>query len=191
MRDGRPIWGGRVRRNKHKGISRTCKGRTNGGCFVPSMPVCGEGAESLPGTQKPAICGNEKDLYDCVGMPLQCVAAYEDLEGTWKMAEKTIVEKAAEKVGYGLAMAEDVAGSVKTAFGSAVATVTNALTPAKETPKPATKNADVKNAAKKAPVKKAVKKAVAKKAPSKKTAAKKVARKAVKKPAKKAGRTRR
>jgi hypothetical protein len=47
------------------------------------------------------------------------------------MAEKTIVEKAAEKVGYGLAMAEDVAGSVKTAFGTAVATVTNALTPAK------------------------------------------------------------
>jgi hypothetical protein len=31
------------------------------------------------------------------------------------MAEKTIVEKAAEAVGYGIAMAEDVAGSVKTA----------------------------------------------------------------------------
>jgi hypothetical protein len=28
------------------------------------------------------------------------------------MAVKTIVEKAAEKVGYGLAMAEDVAGTV-------------------------------------------------------------------------------
>jgi hypothetical protein len=107
------------------------------------------------------------------------------------MAEKTIVEKAAEKVGYGLAMAEDVAGSVKTAFGSAVATVTNALTPAKEAPKPTTKNADVKSAAKKAPVKRAVKKAVAKKTPGKKTAAKKVTKKAVNKPAKKAGRTRR
>jgi hypothetical protein len=103
------------------------------------------------------------------------------------MAEKTIVEKAAEKVGYGLAMAEDVAGSVKTAFGSAVATVTNALTPAKEAPKPTTKNA----AAKKAPVKKAVKKAVAKKTPAKKTAAKKATKKAVNKPAKKAGRARR
>jgi hypothetical protein len=103
------------------------------------------------------------------------------------MAEKTIVEKAAEKVGYGLAMAEDVAGSVKTAFGSAV---TNALTPAKEAPKPTTKNADVKSAAKKAPVKRAIKKAVAKKTPAKKTAANK-AKKAVNKPAKKAGRTRR
>jgi hypothetical protein len=107
------------------------------------------------------------------------------------MAEKTIVEKAAEKVGYGLAMAEDVAGSVKTAFGSAVATVTNALTPAKEVPKPTTKNADVKSAAKKAPVKKAVKKAVAKKTAAKKTAAKKATKKAVNKPAKKAGRARR
>ena len=123
--------------------------------------------------------------------PSQRVAANEHLEGTWKMAEKTIVEKAAEKVGYGLAMAEDVAGSVKTAFGSAVATVTNALTPAKEAPIPATKNADVKSADKKAPIKKAVKKGVAKKAPAKKTAAKKAAKKAVKKPAKKAGRTQR
>ena len=40
------------------------------------------------------------------------------------MAGKTILEKAAGKVGYGLAMAEDVAGSVKTAFGGAVASVT-------------------------------------------------------------------
>jgi hypothetical protein len=133
------------------------------------------------------LCGNEKDLYDCLGRPLQCVAANEHLEGTWKMNEKAIVEKAAEKVGYGLAMAQDVAGSVKTALSSAAATVTNALTPAEEAPRPVTKNADVKSAAKKAPVKKAVKKGVAKKAPAKKTAAKK----AVKKPAKKAGRTRR
>ena len=107
------------------------------------------------------------------------------------MTEKTIVEKAAEKVGYGLAMAQDVAGSVKTALGSAAATITNALTPTEEAPRPVTKNADVKSAAKRAPAKKAVKKGVAKKAPAKKTAAKKAAKKAVKKPAKKAGRTRR
>ena len=44
------------------------------------------------------------------------------------MAEKTIVEKAAEAVGYGIAMAEDVAGSVKTAVGAAVTTVTGVLT---------------------------------------------------------------
>ena len=40
------------------------------------------------------------------------------------MAEKTILEKAAEKVGYGLAMVEDVAGSVKAAVGGAVAAAT-------------------------------------------------------------------
>ena len=44
------------------------------------------------------------------------------------MAEKTILEKAAEAVGFGMAMAEDVAGSVKTAVGSAVTTVTEVLT---------------------------------------------------------------
>jgi hypothetical protein len=83
------------------------------------------------------------------------------------MAEKTILEKAAEKVGYGLAMAEDVAGSVKTAFGGAVATVTEALTPAKKASEPLAKKAPVKSAPKKAPAKKAAKKA------AKKTAAKK------------------
>ena len=52
------------------------------------------------------------------------------------MAEKTILEKAAEAVGFGMAMAEDVAGSVKTAVGSAVTTVTEVLTksPAKKAP---------------------------------------------------------
>ena len=35
------------------------------------------------------------------------------------MAEKTIVEKAAETVGYGIAMASDVGGSIKTAFDAA------------------------------------------------------------------------
>ena len=60
------------------------------------------------------------------------------------MAEKTIVEKAGEAVGFGMAMAEDVAGTVKSAVGAAVARVTEALK--KE---PATK-APVKQVAKKA-----------------------------------------
>ena len=51
------------------------------------------------------------------------------------MAGKTILEKAARKVGYGLAMAEDVGGSIKTAVGGAVASVTEALTPAKKASK--------------------------------------------------------
>ena len=70
------------------------------------------------------------------------------------MAEKTILEKAAEKVGYGLAMAEDVAGSVKTAVGGAVATVTEALTPAKKVSKPLAKKVPVKSTPKKAPAEK-------------------------------------
>jgi len=107
------------------------------------------------------------------------------------MAEKTIVEKAAEKVGYGLAMAEDVAGTLKTAVGAAVTTVTNALTPAKEAPKKVAKKAVDKTAAKKAPTKKAAKKTAAKKLPVKKTAARKAAKKSVKAPAKKTLRTRR
>ena len=77
------------------------------------------------------------------------------------MANKTFVEKAAEKVGYGLAMAEDVAGTVKTAIGS----VAEAL----KKP-PAGKEAEkaVKKAAKKRPTKKAAKKSAAKKSPAKK-----------------------
>jgi hypothetical protein len=109
------------------------------------------------------------------------------------MAEKTIVEKAAEKVGYGLAMAEDVAGTVKTAIGNAVTTVTEALKrpPGKKIAKTAAKNAVAKKAAKKGSPKKAAKKTAAKKVPAKKTAAKKAANKSTKKPAKKAGRSRR
>jgi hypothetical protein len=103
------------------------------------------------------------------------------------MAEKTIFEKAAEKVGYGLAMAEDVAGSVKTAVGGAVATVTDALTPAKKTSEPFAKKAPVKTAPKKAPAEKTA----AKKSPTKKIATKKAAKKSLKTPAKKAGRTKR
>ena len=75
------------------------------------------------------------------------------------MAEKTIVEKAGETVGYGIAMASDVAGSIKTAFDAAVTSVTKVLkkAPAKKTP--------AKKAAKKALAKKAAKKTVAKKTP--------------------------
>ncbi len=102
------------------------------------------------------------------------------------MAGKTILEKAAGKVGYGLAMAEDVAGSVKTALGGAVASVTEALTPAKKASKPLAKKAHVESAPKKAPPKKAAKK-ITKKSPNKKIALKKTA----KIPAKKTGRTRR
>jgi hypothetical protein len=104
------------------------------------------------------------------------------------MAEKTILEKAAEKVGYGLAMAEDVAGSVKTAVGGAVATVAEALTPAKKAPKALAKKVPVRSAPKKATAKKAAKKTGAKQSPSKKIATKKAAKKSVKTPAKKAGR---
>jgi ribosomal protein S5 len=43
------------------------------------------------------------------------------------MAEKTIVDKAGETVGVGIAMASDVAGAIKTAFGAAVTTVTEVL----------------------------------------------------------------
>ena len=68
------------------------------------------------------------------------------------MAEKTIVEKAAEAVGYGIAMAEDVAGSVKTAVGAAVTTVAGVLMKSPET------KALVKKTAQKAPAKKSVKK---------------------------------
>jgi|ERR1700677_2086432 hypothetical protein len=114
------------------------------------------------------------------------------------MAEETILEKAGRAVGFGMAMAEDLAGGVKTAVGSAVTTVTEVLksSPAKKAvtnkatikvpaKKPA-KKAVTKKAVKKAPVNKSAKKAVAKKA-AKKSAAKKIpAKKAVKKSIKKA-----
>ena len=59
------------------------------------------------------------------------------------MADKTMLDKAGEAVGFGIAMAEDVVGTVKTAVGVAVTTVTGVLKKA-----PATK----------APVKQVVKK---------------------------------
>ena len=101
------------------------------------------------------------------------------------MAEKTIVEKAGEAVGYGMAMASDVAGTIKTAFDAAVTTVGEVLhkTPARK----AAKKAVAKKAVKKSPAKKSA----VKKTPAKKSPAKKAAKKAVKTPAKKAARLRR
>jgi hypothetical protein len=112
-----------------------------------------------------------------------------------RVAEKTLVEKAGEAVGFGIAMAEDVAGTVKTAFGAAVTTVTEVLKKAPARKAPAKKTArktPAKDASKKAMVKKAVKKSpakkIAKKAAAKTAPAKKAAKKAVKKTAKKSGR---
>jgi tryptophan synthase alpha subunit len=74
------------------------------------------------------------------------------------MTDKTMVEKAGEAVGFGIAMAEDVAGAVKTAVGVAVTTVTGVLKKAPPT------NASVKQVAKKTPAKKPAKKTPATKA---------------------------
>jgi hypothetical protein len=105
------------------------------------------------------------------------------------MAEKTIIEKAAETIGYGLAMAEDVAGTVKTAVGATVSTVSKALknTPSK---KNAAKKGVARKATKQAPAKKAIKKTAAKKSTPKKVAAKKATKQSVGKVAKKASRAR-
>jgi hypothetical protein len=125
-----------------------------------------------------------------------------------RMAEKTIVEKAAVAVGVGIAAASDVAEAIKAAASEAVTAVGEVLRKApvkKAVKKAATKKAPAKKSikkaaakkpAQKAPAKKAAKKAVVKKTPAKKTAkkaepAKKSAKKSVKKPAKKTGRWRR
>jgi hypothetical protein len=113
------------------------------------------------------------------------------------MAEKTMIEKAGEAVGFGIAMAEDVAGTVKTAVGAAVTTVAAVLkkSPATRAPVKQVVKAFAKKAPKKAPAPKAIKKPVTKTAGKKsitKKAAKKVvakktrAKKAVKKTVKKA-----
>jgi hypothetical protein len=103
------------------------------------------------------------------------------------MAVKTIVEKAAEKVGYGLAMAEDVAGSVKTAVGAAMTNVTKSLkAPPGKAAKKAAKKAVAQRPAKKEATKNAVKKTAAKQSPTKKTAARRASNKSEKRPAKKA-----
>jgi hypothetical protein len=108
------------------------------------------------------------------------------------MAEKTIVDKASQAVGFGMAMAEDAAGAVKTAVGAAVATITEALKKAPGTKAPVkqlSKPPAAKRASKKAPgrkpatttedkdstAKKVVRTVAAKKTPTKK-AVKKTAR---------------
>ena len=96
------------------------------------------------------------------------------------MAEKTIVDKAGKTVGVGIAMASDVAGAIKTAFSSAVTTVTEVLKTA-----PAKKVA-AKNVASKAPAKKAAKKTVTSK-PIEKASPRKAKKAATKAPAKKVG----
>ena len=109
------------------------------------------------------------------------------------MAGKTMLEKAGEAVGFGIAMAEDVAGTVRTAVGAAVTTVTEVLkkAPAGKVPvKQVAKKAAAKKAAKKAPPAQAIKRPTTKTAGKKSTtkkAAKKVAAK--KTPAKKAVKT--
>jgi hypothetical protein len=119
-----------------------------------------------------------------VDMPLQFVTACETqrLRGL-RMAEKTMVEKAGEAVGFGIAMAEDVAGAVKTAVGAAVATVFKKASAtkapvtqvAKKVPAKKVKKA-VRKAVKKAPATKAIKKSLTKMA-GKKSTAKKAAKK--------------
>jgi hypothetical protein len=97
------------------------------------------------------------------------------------MAEKTMVEKVGEAVGFGIAMTEDVAGAVKTAVGAAVTTVTAVLKKAPLTKTPVNqvaKKAPPKRAAKKAPAPKVIKKPVTKSA-DKKSTTKKAAKKVV------------
>ncbi len=105
------------------------------------------------------------------------------------MAKKTIVEKAAEKVGYGMAMAEDLAGSVKAAVSAAVTTLTESPDKGhanKASEKPA-KRAVAQRGRKRPFTKPSAKKASAKKtSPAKKTSAKKATKKSVKTSAKKA-----
>ena len=74
--------------------------------------------------------------------------------------EKTILVKAGEAVGFGIAMAEDLAGVVKNAVGTAVTTVTHVLS--KAPAEAATKQAPAKKAIQESPAKKAVNKTVAK-----------------------------
>jgi hypothetical protein len=78
---------------------------------------------------KTFVCMCRAHLYNS----LQCLIKV----GRLKMARKAIVEQAAEKVGYGLAMAENVAGSVKAAVSAAVTTL--AKSPKKESPAKAPK----------------------------------------------------
>ncbi|HEX4005071.1 MAG TPA: hypothetical protein VHX60_02735 [Acidobacteriaceae bacterium] len=105
------------------------------------------------------------------------------------MPDKSFVEIAAEKVGYGLAMAEDLAGTVKSAIGSAAEVFGKSPAPTEAPPIPkkaakkATQTAPAKKMAKKPAVRKsAAKKPAAKKPVPKKAAKKPVPKKAAKKP---------
>jgi hypothetical protein len=93
------------------------------------------------------------------------------------MAGKTLVDKAGETVGIGMAMASDVAGAIKTAMDAAVTAVTQVLNTApanKASSKKAAKKPVTKKAAKESPAKKVAKKAAANKTPVKKAAKKTV-----------------
>ena len=109
------------------------------------------------------------------------------------MAKKTIVEKAAEKVGYGMAVAENLAGSVKAAVSAAVTTLTESPDKgdADKAPEKPAKRTAAQPGRSRTITKPAVKKAAAKKrSRAKKSSAKKSAKRAVKTPAKKAGKRR-
>jgi hypothetical protein len=121
------------------------------------------------------------------------------------MAEKTLIEKAAKAVGFGIAMAEDVADTVRTAVDAAVTTVTGVLKTSSATEtsvssvvrKPRSKNVEakasasrtIKKLAPKAAGLKSSDKKAAKKITIKKTGAKKQKKKVVKKSRKKSLRT--
>src|ERR1700733_1507553 len=173
----------------YRGSPAMIRARGLGGAFVPVKVAVPSDEYSPPETPFPILRQRFVPVPRCAST-IRSGARTSRLR-VLRMVEKTIVERAAEKVGYGLAMAEDVAGTVKTAVGAAVTTVTNALTPAKEAPKKGAKKSVAKSIAKKAPAKKAAKKTGAKKSLAKKTAAKKAAKKSVKAPAKKTVRTRR
>jgi len=151
----------------------------------------GRGHLDTPGPI-PKPCRAES-LCVCRSLHLQFVTAYEQEAGRLEMASKaskTLVEKAAEKFGYGLAMAEDVAGSVKTALGSVAGALTKSASASEVPVKKAAQKKSAPNPASKsaAPIPPA-KKSAAKKSPAKKSPAKKPAqKKAVKKAAKKASR---
>lgn len=104
------------------------------------------------------------------------------------MARKTIVDKTAQTVGVGIAMASDVGGAIKTAFDGAMAAVTEVLK--KEPAGKGAVKAATKPAARK-PLKKGLAKKVPPKTAAKKTVPKRAVKKSVKKPAKKAGRSQR
>ena len=74
------------------------------------------------------------------------------------MAEKTMVEKAGEAAGFGIAMAEDVVGAIKTAVDVAVTTITGVLEKAPQAKAP------LKQVGKIAPAKRAARKVSAAKA---------------------------